>query len=84
MTGSEIVDEKTTEFNGVRYPSESGSPFDRGSSDSHYHRTKSPHYYPNSTGNNPRIEPPEMTDTDVKAYVQGYAWNEQYGSKKEW
>lgn len=74
----------TTEYNGKHYPSWHGSPFDRGSADSWYSRGKSPHYYPNGTGNNPRIEPPEMKDSEVEAYLAGYANNEQSGGKKEW
>ena len=74
----------TTEFNGKHYPSWHGSPFDRGSADSWYSRGKNPHYYPNGTGNNPRIEPPEMKDSEVEAYLMGYANNEQSGGKKEW
>ena len=74
----------TTEFKGKHYPSWHGSPFDRGSADSWYDRAKSPHYYPNGTRNNPRIEPPEMKDSEVEAYLMGYADNEQSGDKKEW
>jgi len=79
-----VAHSDTTEYNGKHYPSWNGSPFDRGSSDSWYSRGKSPHYYPNGTGNNPRIEPPEMKDSEVEAYLMGYANNEQSGGKKEW
>ena len=39
----------------------SGSPEDRGSADRYYYRRCIPHYYPNGTGNEPRIEEKDMT-----------------------
>lgn len=61
-----------------------GGPFDRGSADSYYWRARSPHKYPNGTGNAPRIEREDMTDEEVKAYYAGYDWNEEWGDKKDW
>tara|TARA_R110002124_G_scaffold274509_1_gene444452 strand:+ start:818 stop:1060 length:243 start_codon:yes stop_codon:yes gene_type:complete len=79
-----MATDDTRFFNGKYYDAWHGSPFDRGSADSWYDRAKSPHYYPNGTGNNPRIEPPEMKDSEVKAYLAGHAYNEQHGGKKDW
>jgi hypothetical protein len=84
----------TTEFNGTHYPAWNGSPFDRGTADSWYSRPKSPHYYPNGTGNDPKIVPPHqgyggtptasMKPSEVEAYYAGYEYNEQSGGKKDW
>ena len=71
-------------FNGQEYDCSHGSPFDRGSADSWYSRGIDPHYYPNGTGNKPRISPALMSDADIAAYHAGYAFNEQFGGKKEW
>ena len=75
---------KTTEFNGIDYPSWHGSPFDRGGMDSWYDRKQSPHYYPNGTGNEPRIEGDKMKRSEVDAYLAGHEHNEKHGGKKEW
>lgn len=61
-----------------------GGPFDRGSADSYYWRARSPHYYPNGTGNAPRIEFKDMTEEEREAYEAGYDWNEEMGDKKDW
>jgi len=74
----------TTEFNGTHYPSWHGSPFDRGMADSWYHRPKYPHYYPDGTGNGPKVVPPQMTNKEVDAYLAGFEYNELHGGKKEW
>ena len=55
-----------------------GSLFDRGSADSYYGRPQHPHH---------RIDGDEVVVTDaesVQEYLAGYAWNEQYGDKKDW
>jgi hypothetical protein len=59
-----------------------GSPFDRGSADSYYHRPPNPHYYPQGTGHGERIT--DLTDAEVKEYLDGYDWNEAHGGKKSW
>ena len=68
--------------NGRNYTVKHGDPFDRGSADSHYGRGRSPHKYPNGTGNAPRVE--ELTADEIADYHAGYDWNEQFGDKKEW
>jgi hypothetical protein len=59
-----------------------GSPWDRGSADSYYHRPRNPHYYPEGNGLGDRCE--SLTPEQVRAYLAGYAWNEKYGDKKSW
>ena len=71
-------------FKGVEYDASHGSPFDRGSADSWYSRGEDPHYYPNGTGNLPRIGSELMSTADIEAYFAGYAYNEEFGGKKEY
>ena len=59
-----------------------GSPFDRGSADSYYHRPVDPHYYPLGTGNGERVT--DLTPEQIQEYLNGYAWNEAHGDKKNW
>jgi hypothetical protein len=59
-----------------------GSPFDRGRADSYYSRPVDPHFYPEGTGHGTRVT--ELSDAQVKAYLDGYAWNEECGDKKNW
>lgn len=66
------------------YDTQHGSPFDRGSADSHYGRAREPHFYPNGTYNEPRIGGKDLTSEEVQAYLAGYQYNEQFGDKKDW
>ena len=75
---------ETVPFNHVEYDTRHGGPFDRGAADSYYGRERDPHYYPNGTGNEPRVLAVIMTKEQVEAYHAGYDWNERYGDKKEW
>ena len=59
-----------------------GSLYDRGSADSWYSRKKEPHWYPNGTYNEPRIE--NLTDEQIAEYNAGYDDNEKAGGHKEW
>lgn len=61
-----------------------GSPYDRGSADSYYRRGRQPHWYPNGTGNLPRIDQADMTVDEIKAYNAGYDDNEREGNHKDW
>ena len=70
------------EFNNKKYSQEHGSPFDRGAADSYYGRGQQPHWYPNGTGNEPRIT--ALSDEELDAYYAGYAYNERFGDKKQW
>jgi hypothetical protein len=79
-----IEQESMVEYKGKSYVQKHGSPFDRGSADSYYGRGLDPHYYPNGTGNAPKLTPPVMTEEQVEAYKAGYAFNEECGDKKNW
>ena len=80
-----LLDEKTVvEFNGKRYETWHGSPFDRGSADSWYSRPENPHWYPEGSYKGQRISEDDMTLAEVEAYWAGYAHNEQFGGKKDW
>ena len=68
----------------VEYDKRHGGPFDRGTADSYYHRGYTPHYYTGDTSISPRVELAEMTAEEITAYSAGYAWNENFGDKKDW
>lgn len=72
------------EIDGILYSQEHGGPFDRGAADSYYHRPRDPHWYPEGTYQGRRREMAEMSAEEVQAYLAGYAYNEQYGDKKDW
>ena len=74
----------TVEFGGVVYNARHGGPFDRGSADSWYGRPEEPHYYVGATAMSARIEEAEMTPEAIAAYYAGYAYNEQFGDKKNY
>lgn len=61
-----------------------GSPWDRGSADSYYHRPRDPHYYPEGTHNGTRIDSNQLTPAQWSAYMNGYDHNERCGDKKSW
>jgi hypothetical protein len=75
---------QTIEFNSVAYDATHGSPFDRGSADSYYHRAQDPHWYPEGTYNGDRVEAKDMSLAQMRAYYRGYEYNEQHGDKKDW
>ena len=59
-----------------------GSLYDRGSADSYYGRGVQPHWYPNGTYNEPRIE--DLDAEQIAEYHAGYDDNERNGDKKQW
>jgi hypothetical protein len=65
-----------------KYDTSHGSPFDRGSADSWYHRPQHPHRGGVGGDSGPRIE--KLLEEEIQAYLAGYEWNEQFGGKKEW
>ena len=65
----------------IEFDTSHGSPFDRGGADSWYSRRVRPHYI-TPTGN--EVIEVMMTTEQIKAYHAGYAWNEQFGGKKDW
>jgi hypothetical protein len=72
------------EFRGEEFDQRHGSPFDRGSADSYYHRAQDPHWYPEGTYKGQRVESSEMSMAELRAYFAGYEYNEQFGDKKDW
>ena len=78
-----MLDEiRTITFNGVDYQQQHGSPFDRGSADSYYGRSRVPHKGGVGGSSGPRIT--ELTPAEVEAYHAGYDYNEESGDKKNW
>jgi hypothetical protein len=59
-----------------------GSLYDRGSADSYYRRSPSPHWYPLGTGNGEPIT--DLTVEEIEEYYAGYEDNEKFGDKKDW
>ena len=72
------------EVNGKTYDERHGGPFDRGSADSYYNRSRDPHYYVGATSFSERITEEQMTPEAIEAYHAGYDYNEAYGDKKNW
>jgi hypothetical protein len=60
-----------------------GSPYDRGGSDSYYHRPRKPHYSLDSC-HIERVEEADMTEEEIRQYHLGYDDNEASGDKKNW
>ncbi len=59
-----------------------GSLFDRGSADSYYNRSRTPHYGGVGGDSGRRVE---VTDKEsVAEYMAGYDYNERFGDKKNW
>lgn len=67
-----------------KYDERYGGPYDRGSADSYYRRSPSPHYYVGNTYSSKRIDRDRMTEDEVAAYYAGYDENEEYGEHKDW
>jgi hypothetical protein len=59
-----------------------GSLFDRGRADSYYGRPRSPHWWPEGTGNGTKIE--DLTAAERAEYIAGYNHNEESGDRKNW
>ena len=65
-----------------KYDTSHGSPIDRGSADSWYHRPQNPHRGGVGGESGPRVE--KLLEEEINAYIAGYEWNEQFGGKKDW
>ena len=59
-----------------------GSLFDRGSADSYYSRSPSPHYGGVGGHSGPRV--PVTDPSMIREYMEGYRYNETFGDKKSW
>lgn len=57
-----------------------GSLFDRGSSDSYYDRSKTPHYGGVLGNSGPRIS--DLSSAEIAEYLAGYEDNEKCNNKK--
>jgi hypothetical protein len=64
------------------YDRKHGSLYDRGAADSYYSRPRDPHWYPNGTYTEPRVQ--AIDQMDIREYMEGYDYNERYGDKKSW
>ncbi len=74
---------REVEFNGKKFVTYHGQPFDRGSADSYYGRGRDPHFYPEGTGHGERVSLAQGTP-EWEAYMAGYDYNERFGDKKDW
>jgi len=83
MFNGEITDVRIV-WNGRSYNTRHGGPFDRGAADSYYSRGAMPHYYTGDTHQSTRLEEVDMSETEIHEYMAGYAYNEQFGDKKDW
>ena len=79
-----IEENNTVEYRGEVFDRTHGSPFDRGSADSHYGRQQDPHWYPEGSYRGDRIEPENMSIAEMRAYFMGYEFNERFGDKKNY
>ena len=72
------------EFNGRKYDSRHGGPFDRGSADSWYLRPCEPHYFLGETYGSREVGRSEMTQDQIDSYIAGYEYNERFGGHKDY
>jgi hypothetical protein len=72
----------TVEYNGCSYEVKHGDPFDRGSADSYYGRTRRPHK--GGVGGDSGSTKFDLTLQEIADYMAGYDWNEANGDKKNW
>ena len=84
MTAFTFLELDQVEYRGEFFSRAHGSPFDRGSADSYYHRSQVPHKGGVGGNSGPRIEAQDLTLAEMRAYYAGYEYNEQYGEKKNW
>lgn len=68
----------------MSYDKRHGGPWDRGSADSYYGRTFSPHYFVGDTHQSDMVSMSKMTAEEITAYTAGFNYNEEFGGKKEW
>ena len=59
-----------------------GSPYDRGSADSYYGRSKEPHYYEGATYDSKKIT--DLNTKELSDYNKGYDDQEKSGVKKQY
>lgn len=71
---------QTTPAMTKKYDDRHGGPYDRGSADSYYCRSRDPHYYAGDTYQSERIT--QLTASELEAYHAGYDANEASGQHK--
>ena len=64
------------------YDTTHGSPFDRGSADSYYGRSRDPHK--GGVGSRFGARSELLTTAEITDYYAGYEWNEQCGYTKDY
>lgn len=70
-TAEDVIDKAET--NGVSvFNRRHGGPYDRGSADAYYGRSRDPHYYVGGSLMSPRVECDQMNDIQLAAYNYGY------------
>jgi hypothetical protein len=67
----------------MTYSKKHGGPYDRGSADCYYRRDFDPHWYPEGTGNGPRIKIEKGTP-EWDAYNAGWDYQVLCGDFKDW
>ena len=53
-----------------------GGPYDRGTADSWYSRSRNPHFFRGATYDSPKVEEKDMTVFEIKEYNAGFDENE--------
>ena len=61
-----------------------GSPADRGGADAYYRRPRAPHYYPNGTYVDPRIDAKDMTPEEIAAYNEAFDLQDDFKDWGDW
>ena len=72
------------EENTIEFDKRHGGPWDRGSADSYYRRSRCPHYFVGGTYHSEEITEDQMTEAEIAAYHAGFDDNEKYGDFKDW
>ena len=67
-----------------KYNQRHGGPWDRGSADSYYGRSRNPHYYVGDTSQSDMVMEADMTPEQIEEYHAGFDYNEESGSKKDY
>lgn len=68
----------------MSYDKRHGGPWDRGSADAYYKRMYNPHYYKDGTYMSEKVEFGDMSEDEIAAYADGYAWQQASGDFKDW
>lgn len=72
---------QTVERTPKTYDQRYGSPYDRGSLDAYYWRSRDPHYYVGDSFSTARVSAHDMTVAELEAYNAGY---DEQRDRKSW